>query len=267
MQPTNHQPKWNAEDYAKNSSAQMRWAQELISKLLLEGGESVLDVGCGDGKISAQLARATKGRVVGIDQSEEMIRLAVKRYPREKFSNLSFLCMDAKEICISEKFNVAFSNAALHWVKDHCTVLRCIHDCLEPGGKILFQMGGCGNATEVFDAIERVIKETRWRRYYEDFTPPYHFYGPEEYEQWLVKSGFRPVRVALIPKDMQHPGVEGFKGWLRTTWFPYTDCLPDELRDPFLTELAKTYTTEHPMDALGQTHVNMVRLEVEAYAI
>jgi trans-aconitate 2-methyltransferase len=266
MQPV--QQKWNAEDYAKSSSAQLQWAQELVSKLALQGCESVLDIGCGDGKISAQLSIAVKnGNVLGIDLSEDMIRLAFEQFPSAKYPNLSFLQMDATDIRLSERFDIAFSTAVLHWVKDHITVLRGVHACLKSGGKILFQMGGRGNATEVFSAIEKVLQHPRWQQYYEDFTPPYHFYGQGEYEAWLSESVFRPERVELVLKDMQHQGTDGFKGWLRTTWFPYTDRLPVELRDAFLTEVVDAYTVTHPIDTLGHTHVKMVRLEVEAYAI
>ena len=266
MQQVQH--KWNAEDYAKNSSVQLQWAQELIEKLALHGCESVLDIGCGDGKITGRLALAVKnGHVIGIDQSEDMIRLATEQFPSAKYPNLSFFRMDATEIRLTEKFDVAFSNATLHWVKDQVAVLRGVRNCLKSGGKILFQMGGCGNASEVFLAIEKVLQHERWRRYYGDFKTPYHFYTPEEYEAWLFETGFRPVRLELMPKDMQHQGVEGFKGWLRTTWFPYTDRLPLELRDAFLSELVETYMMTHPIDAHGNIHVKMVRLEVEAYAL
>jgi trans-aconitate 2-methyltransferase len=259
---------WNADDYANNSSAQLQWAEELITKLALRGSESVLDIGCGDGKISAQLAHVVEhGRVFGIDSSESMIQRASEQFPPTTNPNLSFLHMDATEIHLSQRFDVAFSNATLHWVEDHSAVLRGVHSCLKYGGKVLFQMGGCGNAAEVFGTIRETIKRPQWQRYFEAFTPPYHFYGPKDYEAWLLASGFRPARVELIPKDMQHGGAEGLMGWLRTTWFPYTDCLPVELRDAFLGELVETYTAAHPADVLGNTHVNMVRLEVEAYAL
>lgn len=262
------QHKWNAEDYAKNSAGQLQWARELIAKLALQGFESVLDIGCGDGKITSQLALAAKnGNVIGIDQSEDMIRLASEQYPSTKYPNLSFLRMDAANIRLSEKFDVAFSNATLHWVENQARVLKEVHNCLKSGGKILFQMGGRGNAADVFAAIEKVWRHPQWQEYYNGFNTPYHFYAPEEYEGWLSESGFRPVRVELVPKDMQHHGAEAFRGWLRTTWFPYTDLLPLELRDHFLSELIETYTAEHPADALGYTHVRMVRLEVEAYAL
>jgi len=261
------QMEWDAEDYARNSSAQQLWAQELISKLALQGGESVLDIGCGDGKISAQLAQAAEnGKVLGIDQSEDMIRHASEQFPPAKFHNLSFLRMDATGIRLSERFDVAFSNAALHWIKDQPAVLRGVRACLKSGGRILFQMGGRGNGTEIFGAVERQVQSIRWRRYYKDFTRPCYFYGPEEYESWLLESGLIPVRVELLPKDMQHQGKAGLLGWLRTTWLPYTDRLPVELRNDFLTELLESYTAAHPVDPLGNTHVKMVRLEVEACA-
>jgi len=267
MQPVKQ--KWNADDYAKNSSAQLQWAQELISKLALQGYESVFDIGCGDGKVSAQLAQVVKnGNVLGIDLSEGMIRFASEQFPTTKIPNLSFLHMDATDIHLSERFDIAFSNATLHWVRNHAAVLRSVHSCIKAGGKILFQMGGRGNVTEVFSAIQAVLQQhPQWIQYFENFTPPYHFYGPEEYETWLLESSFRPGRVELVPKDMQHQGTKGLTGWLRTTWFPYTDCLPSELRDAFLAEVVETYTTIHPIDALGNTYVKMVRLEVEAYAL
>lgn len=89
----------------------------------------------------------------------------------------------------------------------------------------------------VFRTIQEVVKRPDWQGHYASFRAPYHFYGPEEYEAWLPEYRFSLSRVELIPKDMQHQGKEGLKGWLRTTWFPYTDRLLAELRDAFLDEV------------------------------
>src|SRR5512145_1019858 len=151
---TAKQDPWNAEDYAGNSSVQMQWALELIASLSLKGNERLLDIGCGDGKVTARLAELLPhGRVCGIDLSPNMIRLAHGQYPPGSHPNLSFLQMDATDIRLPDLFDVAFSNATLHWVCDHLAVLRGIHACLLPGGKILFQMGGRGNAAEILDAV------------------------------------------------------------------------------------------------------------------
>ena len=128
-------------------------------------------------------------------------------------------------------------------------------------------MGGKGNAADVFSAIEAVIQDSNWRQYFENFASPYYFYSPDEYEAWLLENGFLLQRMELVAKDMRHRGAEGLAGWLRTTWFPYTDCLPEEFRDAFLAEVVKTYTSAFSIDASGNSHVKIQRLEVEALAL
>lgn len=254
--------KWNAEDYAANSSAQELWANELIEKLDLQGNEHLLDIGCGDGKITCSMAgKVVNGKVVGIDRSENMIRLAAKKFD---LPNLSFLTMDATAISLKEKFDVSFSNAALHWVKNHKSVLKQLKRHLTPNAKILFQMGGHGNAEDIFRVIEQITTSENWNHYFENFIFPYRFCTIDDYAKWLPGSGYRAKRIELIPKDMVHETVDGLKGWLRTTWFPYTDLLPDIKKEEFLNLVVERYTDVIPVDSEGRTHVRMVRLEVEA---
>jgi len=264
MTATQH---WNARDYAQHSSAQQQWAEELLPKLGLQGDESLLDLGCGDGKITALLAaRLPRGQVLGVDLSPAMIELAQSRFPPTAYPNLAFVPMDAARLTLEPRFDRVFSNATLHWVADHLAVLRGVRACLRPGGRILLQMGGRGNAAAVFQALAEVVARPVWRGAFAGFANPYAFYGPEEYRQWLPQAGFHPLRVELIPKDMQHADAAGLRGWLRTTWFPYTDRLPAERRETFLAEVVAAYLHHHPVDPSGGTHVAMVRLEVEAHA-
>ncbi len=258
---------WNARDYAQHSSAQLRWAEELIPKLGLRGHESLLDLGCGEGKITALIAdRLPQGRVLGLDLSPEMIALAAAQFPPSTHPNLAFLQMDVSRIALGQVFDIAFSNAALHWVADHLAVLRGVRACLRPEGRILFQMGGRGNAAGILAALEEVLTRPHWADHFRGFANPYSFYGPEQYEDWLPQAKFRPLRLELVPKDMQHPDAAGLLGWLRTVWFPYTDRLPGDRREAFLGEVVETYLAAYPADSAGRTHVAMVRLEVEAHA-
>ena len=259
---------WNAEDYAKNSQCQLQLGEELIEKLSLTGNESLLDIGCGDGKISAKLSTILKkGEAVGIDASENMINLASKEFPNDKFQNLTFYRMDAYEINFSKKFDVVYSNACLHWIKDHSGVLGKVRECLKPKGRILFQMGGRGNVGEVLNVVKLVSNKENWSRYFDNFVTPYYFYDIKDYEIWLSENHFKSNRLELIEKNIKHSGEESFKGWLRTTWFPFTDRLPEVLRETFLNEVSETYKIEHPADKSGAINVKMVRLEVEAYAV
>jgi trans-aconitate 2-methyltransferase len=256
---------WNAEEYARHSASQFAWAQELIAKLGLRERERVLDIGCGDGKVTALIAGRTPfGRALGIDNSPGMIELAQSAFPPERHPNLAFCLLDARRLDCDAAFDVAFSNAVLHWVADHRAVLAGVRRALAPGGRLLFQMGGQGNAAEIIATIDEVNAHPAWRSYFDGFGFPYAFYGPGEYTRWLPEAGLTPVRVELIPKDMVHDGPDGLAGWLRTTWLPFIERVPVERRDAWIAEVVDAYLARHPMDATGRVHVAMVRLEVEA---
>ncbi len=257
--------KWNPTDYEKSSSAQCSWAVGLISSLVLKGDESIMDIGCGDGKISATLASLVpEGHVVGLDLSSDMINFARDRYPKEDFPNLSFRVGDASALNFSEEFDQVVSFACLHWVKDHLPVLKGVYRSLRPGGKVLVQCGGRGNASKILDITEELTRSVRWAQYYQSFSFPYHFYGPGEYKLWLSQAGLQARRVELVPKDMVHQGQAGLEGIIRNTWLPYTERLPESLRHEFVTEVARRYIERYPLDEKGRSHVAMMRLEVEA---
>lgn len=256
---------WNPTDYAKNSANQYTWAKELIPKLRLQGDEFILDIGCGDGKITAELSKTLpKGKVVGIDSSAGMIRLAVDAFPKQNYPNLEFQVMDARNLTFQETFDLVFSNAALHWILDQKSVLKGVVKGLKPKGRLLFQMGGKGNAQEVLDIIDDLKLESKWKPYFVDFAFPYAFCGSEEYRDMLLDAGLEPKRVELFPKVMNLNGAEGLAGWIRTTWLPYTERLPPKIRDDFVKEIVNRYLKKHPIDQAGIVHLNMMRLEVEA---
>ncbi len=256
---------WDAEEYAKHSSAQQIWARELIAKLQLRGNESLLDIGCGDGKITAEIAaQLPEGNVLGVDSSPDMIALARKHFPRDSYPNLSFELADASHLCFKKQFDIVFSNAALHWIKDHKPVLSGIQKSLKAEGRIFLQMGGKGNAEAITSLVDGIIGEKEWCAFFADFSFPYGFYTPEEYIQWLEEAGLHPKRVELIPKDMSYENKDGLAGWLRTTWIPYTDCVPAHLRKKFISRVADKYVEKNSLDNEGRVHVDMVRLEVEA---
>ena len=164
---------WDSKDYETHSSGQQQWARELIAKLSLDGTEELLDIGCGDGKVTAELASLLPaGRVIGIDSSKSMIDLARKRYPPEDYKNLVFEMMDAADLIFGPQFDQVFSNAALHWVKDHRPVVASIYRCLRPGGRVLLQMGGQGNAKDILRVLEKLVEQPQHRHYFKGFEFP-----------------------------------------------------------------------------------------------
>ncbi|RTZ99104.1 MAG: SAM-dependent methyltransferase [Deltaproteobacteria bacterium] len=256
---------WNAEDYEKHSRGQQKWAGELITRLDLNGSEQVLDIGCGDGRVTAEIAGLLPaGQAVGVDSSDAMISRAGKKYPPDKYSNLSFRQMDARYLSFDGTFDIVFSNAALHWVKNHAPVVNGIFKALKPGGRILLQMGGKGNAGDVLSVLDSILPDPQWKSYFDHFGFPYGFLGRKAYEELLDKAGFKIDRVELIPKNMELAGQSGLEGWIRTTWLPYTSRVPEEKKDEFIRAISTAYMKNFPMDSDGIVHVAMVRLEVEA---
>ena len=263
MSERNYQ--WDAAEYAQHSSEQFKWACELTEKLHLRGDETVLDIGCGNGKATAAIAaQLPQGRVIGIDSSSEMIELAVDHHAKAGWPNLMFELRDVREMAYVECFDVAFSNAVLHWIKDHRQMLQRVQNALKKGGRLLFQMGGRGNAHAIIGILDELLKKPKWTPFFADFLFPYGFYGVDDYQRWLYRVGFKPRRVELIPKDMVHKGKDGFAGWIRSTWLPYLSRIPEQMKEAFIEAILDAYLVEHPPDKAGLVHVDMVRLEVEA---
>lgn len=256
---------WNPEDYAQHSAAQLQWAQELRSHLQLQGSEAILDVGCGDGKITADFAaHLPHGRVMGVDFSAPMIDYARSAYPPATYPNLSFAQMDARSLSFEAEFDLLFSNAVLHWVDDHPAFLQGAYRALRPGGRLILSCGGEGNAEGILQAVTQVVSQSSWQSYFDKFENPYFFHGLTIYREWLTAAGWQIHRLELVPKDMRHPGAAGLADWLRTTWMPITHRVPVTERERLIQDCVQTYLIHHPLDDQGWVHVDMVRLEVDA---
>jgi trans-aconitate 2-methyltransferase len=244
--------KWNPSDYEKNSSPQERAAEAILSRLEFEGDEHILDIGCGDGKITAK-----------IDNSQEMIDFARKRFPSTQHANLSFERRDAQSLEYDQKFDLVTSFACLHWVKDHLAVLRGIKRGLKPGGRMIIQCGGRGTNDDIFALTRKIMKSDRWSDYFHKYSNPHGIYGPEEYHAWLNQVGLEELKVNLTIKDLILPGRAELDGFIRTTWLSVTEHIPEEMRSQFIAEISNSYLECRPLED-GLAMVGMGVLEVEA---
>jgi len=255
--------RWDAADYAANSSAQYQWGSELIAKLELVESERVLDVGCGDGKLTALMAQQVpSGAVTGIDASRQMVALAQQRWGRVR--NIAFVHADAQKLAFRHAFDTVVSNSVLHWVPDHPAVLSGVRRALRPGGRAVLQMPGMGNCDRFIEAVDRVREMPRWRHRFRDFVFPWRFSTEHDYNRWLGQAGLEAQRIVTVNKDMCHDGPVGLAGWMRSTWLPYLQRVPGADQAAFIADVVDDYLCVVPPDIQGRTHVDMVRLEVTA---
>ncbi len=255
---------WDAGSYEKHSSPQHEWALALINTLSFVGDERVLDIGCGDGKISAELAaHVPRGSVLGIDSAPTMIQYAYDKFPPSRVPNLRFQLRDATHLTFCDEFDLVVSFAALHWVHDHRAVLQGIKRALKLSGRAVLQFGGEGNAATLLAITDEVITHERWRRYFTGFTAPWTFYGIAPYRDLVNEAGLLARRIDLVPKDMTFREQDELNAWYSAVFMPYLERLPESQREAFTEEVAALHLERWPRDKHGMIHVPMVRLEVE----
>jgi len=254
---------WNPKAYATNSSAQEAWGSALHEKLKLCDGETIIDLGCGDGRLTAALARQNpSGHTIGLDASPAMVEYARTAYA--DLPGLEFHQADARSFHVDMPADALVSSAALHWIAELDQAFQASWHALRPGGRLLFQMGGTGNIAEVEEAAWEVVAQPQWHDFFKGFELPWHLHSCEEAQEALSKSGFETLRVEFLERDMVHENPEAFLGWMRATWFGMTARVPEARREALLAAIGERFLERHPTDAAGRTHVRMVRLEVEA---
>ena len=176
---------FDGKKYEQASAHQRQWGERLIDELDLRGDENVLDLGCGDGALTARIAEIVpKGRVVGIDASQGMIDVAL----RKKRENLEFLRLGIDDLSFSGEFDVVFSNATLHWVRDHKRLLANVRASLKEGGVIRFNFGGEGNCSHFLKVVREAIADEAFSSYFKDFPWPWYMPPVEEYEVLVERA-------------------------------------------------------------------------------
>ena len=220
---------WDAKAYARQFGFVPAYGRELIDILAPQKGEKILDLGCGTGVLTAELA-ALGTAVTGIDRDANMVALAEKTYPA-----LAFFQQDAENITIGGPFDAVFSNAALHWMKID-KVFPQIAKLLRTGGRFVAEMGGHRNIAIIEAAIYHVLENLGHAR--SAFPLPWHFHTPAALVAELEKAGFE-VRYTHLYDRLTPLGAEtgGLRGWLTMFGRAFLDRLPVEQHDAFLQQI------------------------------
>ncbi len=222
---------FDGKKYEKASAHQKEWGTRLISELNLKGPERVLDLGCGDGTLTGELAELLpEGEVLGIDASCGMIDAAS---PKER-DNLHFRRLDINDLDFENQFDVVFSNATLHWVKDHQHLLRNVHRALRAGGCLRFNFAGDGNCTNLFAVLREAMAQEEFRCFFSGFEWPWYMPPLDEYHALAKSSGLHDVRVWGENADRYFPDEDAMIRWIdQPSLVPFLVPVAGQMKDSF----------------------------------
>lgn len=233
---------WNASDYHRQSTLQQMMADEALAQLTLQGDERILDIGCGDGKITAEIAgRTAGGSVLGVDPSRAMIAFASSHFGPPEHANLSFEVADVRRLTYRSEFDVVVSFNALHWVPEQDQALRSIAAALKPAGRALLRFVAEGPRRSLEDVIEDTRKDTRWASHFPGFRQPFAHFTTEQYRALAEANGLRVLRIHAEDRSYDFKTREAFAAFCRATFVEWTRCLPESDHPAFISDVLDRY--------------------------
>lgn len=216
--PATGQQVWSAASYNKNARFVSDLAGDVLGWLDARSGERILDLGCGDGVLTEQIAQSGAS-VLGVDPSEDFVAAAEAR-------GLDACVGDGQELSFNGEFDAVFSNAALHWMTRAGAVVEGVHRALKPGGRFVAEFGGHGNVAAIVTAM-RAVGQARGGDLL--LASPWFFPTPQEYRGLLEEHGFTVERIGLYPRPTALP--TGMAGWLATFRTPFFEQFGDDSAD------------------------------------
>jgi len=238
--------RWSASDYAKNGRFVQELAGPVFGMLAAKPGERILDLGCGDGALTAEI-KAAGADVLGVDLSEELLAVA-------RMKGLNVRKLDGHALDFVSEFDAVFSNAALHWMRKPSLVIAGVYRALRPRGRFVGELGGHGNVAAIATAMRAV---GALRKGDPALVAPWFFPTADEYRRLLSDGGFTVREIALVPRPT--PLKTGIEGWLRTFGRSFFDQFPEPERTKVVGEVTELLRPSL-CDTRGQWTADHVRL-------
>lgn len=250
---------WDGAAYQRLSDPQFGWGMRVLSSVELRGDECVLDLGCGPGRLTAELLeRLPRGRVIAVDASPSMISTA-RRQLDHFGARLSFLQGDLLNLELHSIADLAFSTAVFHYVHDHARLFRVIHRALKPGGRLVAQCGGGPNLERIRGRAYQLMRDPRFAAFFRDWRNPWNYTSPEKTAELLRAAGFIEVETGLEETPINLDKADAFREFARTVVVrPYLAAITDEARRAeFLDALVAQAAKDSPPFTLDYWRLNM----------
>ena len=252
---------WDSTAYDKLSDPQFSWGMKLLATVSLRGDETVLDAGCGSGRLTEELLkRLPNGRVIAVDLSDNMLQTARERLAPAG-NRVEFHRCDLSNFDLPQPVDGIFSNAVFHWVPDHDSMFRSLFRALKPGGWLIAQFGGEGNLARLKARTRELCNVEPFAKYMKEFTDGAHYEGEAATRRRAEAAGFVGVETGRHPEPVHFPQPALMKAFVsKVNLHRYLAALPDELSEQFAEKVVEMSKDDDPPYTL-----DYMRLTIRAH--
>ncbi|CAN5791008.1 class I SAM-dependent methyltransferase [soil metagenome] len=233
---------WNAAEYHRLANPHVGWGRSVLARLPLKGDETVIDAGCGSGRLTADLLDLLPdGRVIAVDQSANMLKQARQHLNPQAPGRVIYLQADLQELVVDEQVDAIFSTAALHWVLDHQRMFDYFYRALKPGGWLVAQCGGGPNIASLLVQAATLMGSDDLAPHFNGWDGPWEFARPDETGARLQRSGFVSIETRLEEAPVTLANAAEYRDYLETVVFGiHLSRIPERsLQQAFLDRLTE----------------------------
>jgi trans-aconitate 2-methyltransferase len=251
---------WNASAYDRISGPQVSWGKKVLARVSLRGDETILDAGCGTGRLTNDLLEGVpQGRVIGIDLSQNMLRTAQQNLQPVFGRLVSFVACDLLHLPFDRVFDGIFSTAAFHWVLDHDRLFQQLFRALKPGGWLIAQCGGGPNLARLRQRADRVMGASPFAEYFQGFKEPWLFSDAKAAAKRLQNAGFINIETGVEPAPTQLESASQYAEFLENVIFHgHIERLPERpLQKQFIAELTVIASSDDAPFSLDYWRLNL----------